>query len=118
MTSYGVATYWYFAPECFENNQNSKITTKVDIWSLGIILYEILFNKKPFCIDINTPYSMFKNNVIHNEDSIDFPNDVNISDNCKEFIINCLKFNQNERYDVYQALNSKFIQYLNLNKDN
>ena len=61
---------------------------------------------------------MFKNNVIHNEDSIDFPNDVNISDNCKEFIINCLKFNQNERYDVYQALNSKFIQYLNLNKDN
>ena len=34
MTSYGVGTYWHFALECFENNQNSKITRKVDIWSL------------------------------------------------------------------------------------
>lgn len=47
LTSQGVGTYWYLPPECFgaEDSINSqpKISNKVDIWSLGVVLYEMLF---------------------------------------------------------------------------
>ena len=37
LTSQGVGTYWYLPPECFI--PNASITTKVDIWSIGVIYY-------------------------------------------------------------------------------
>ena len=38
-------TYEYMAPEIFENEEYD---TSVDIWSLGILLYEILHGSSPF----------------------------------------------------------------------
>jgi len=51
LTSQGVgfiylyfSTYWYLPPECFiVNPQEAKISTKVDIWSVGVILFELLY---------------------------------------------------------------------------
>jgi tousled-like kinase len=47
LTSQGVGTYWYLPPETFAPC-NPVISNKVDIWSLGIIFYEMLFAKRPF----------------------------------------------------------------------
>ena len=41
LTSQGAGTYWYLPPECFA--ENPQITTKVDIWSIGVIYYEMLY---------------------------------------------------------------------------
>ena len=38
LTSQGVGTYWYLPPETFED-YNPQISSKVDVWSLGIIFY-------------------------------------------------------------------------------
>lgn len=48
LTSQGVGTYWYLPPECFESGKNATISTKVDVWSVGVIFYEMLFGERPF----------------------------------------------------------------------
>lgn len=110
LTSQGVGTYWYLPPECFEENKNIEINSKVDIWSLGVILYEIIFNKKPFGQGCSSQRKLVKDKIIQNAYSVEFPENPEISEKCKDFIKNCLKYKQSERYDAFQAFNSEFIQ--------
>ena len=110
LTSQGVGTYWYLPPECFEENKNIEINSKVDIWSLGVILYEIIFNKKPFGHGCSSQKKLVKDRIIQNAYSVEFPENPEISEKCKDFIRNCLKYKQSERYDAFQAFNSEFIQ--------
>ena len=110
LTSQGVGTYWYLPPECFEENKNIAINSKVDIWSLGVISFEMIFNKKPFGQGCSSQKNLVKEKIIQNAYKVEFPQKPEISDDLKDFIINCLKYNKKERYDVFQAFNSKFIQ--------
>ena len=110
LTSQGVGTYWYLPPECFEENKNIEINSKVDIWSLGVILYEIIFNKKPFGHGCSSQKKLVKDKIIQNAYSVEFPENPEISEKAKDFIQNCLKYKQSERYDAFQAFNSEFIQ--------
>lgn len=49
LTSQGAGTYWYLPPECFVVGKNPpKISSKVDVWSVGVIFYQCLYGKKPF----------------------------------------------------------------------
>jgi len=43
-----VGTIAYMAPEVLNRNNPDS---KVDIWALGVILYEFLTFKHPFCVD-------------------------------------------------------------------
>ena len=48
LTSVNVGTFWYLPPEVLDRSKTPQISTKVDIWSAGVIFYELLFKKKPF----------------------------------------------------------------------
>ena len=47
LTSQGVGTYWYLPPETFDE-YDPKISAKVDVWSVGVIFFELLYGRKPF----------------------------------------------------------------------
>merc|ERR1711874_104801 len=47
LTSQGAGTYWYLPPECFVVGKTPpKISSKVDVWSIGVICYQCLYGKK------------------------------------------------------------------------
>lgn len=87
LTSQGVGTYWYLPPECFEQGRTPPgISSKVDIWSVGVILYEMLFMKKPFGNSC-TQEKILKEGVMLNAKRVEFPAKPVISDDCKVRII-------------------------------
>jgi len=109
LTSQGVGTYWYLPPECFETGDPPpKISTKVDIWSVGVIYYEMMFGEKPFGNNMSQE-KILKDQVILTVDGVKFPAKPVISNDGKEFITNCLNKNPEKRWDVNLCLNSPYL---------
>ena len=73
----------YMAPEIIKNKQ---YTVKSDIWSFGIIIYEMLYGFIPY--RSNNIYNLIKT-IEKNE--LNFYNKSNISSNCKSLIRSMLK---------------------------
>lgn len=50
LTSQGAGTYWYLPPECFQMGSQAapRISNKVDVWSAGVIFYQMLYGRRPF----------------------------------------------------------------------
>ncbi len=62
LTSQGAGTYWYLPPECFVVGKNPpKISSKVDVWSIGVIFYQCLYGKK-VSVAGNMPQSCYSSN--------------------------------------------------------
>jgi tousled-like kinase len=100
LTSQGVGTYWYLPPECFQSSsENPLISTKVDIWSIGVIYYEMLFGCKPFGNQMSQE-KILQDKIILKSNGVVFPNTPNVSSEAKELILKCLEYDQNKRIDI------------------
>lgn len=111
LTSQGVGTYYYLPPECFIRDRENPIliSTKVDIWSLGVIFFEMLYGFRPFGHNLSQE-RILKDGIMLKAYSVTFPNRPNVSEDTKDFIRKALEYHQEDRMDVeaaYRMIHSK-----------
>jgi serine/threonine protein kinase len=95
-------TYAYMSPESLQEKLQNKSS---DIWSLGVFLYELYYNKEPFPGE--STEQMLE---LINKGKIDF--DQEIDPEGKEMILNLLKINPSDRPTIQQVLAHKFFKSL------
>ena len=73
-------------------------TIKCDVWSLGIILYELLVGQKPWFIEANAPSEMLLNKIMSL--NIQFPQSLQISDAVKALNLGMLQIKEEDRWSM------------------
>ena len=94
---------YYIAPEVFLQNYNNKI----DIWSMGVVLYIMLSGKVPFP---GRTEPEIITNVIKGEFHFNHPTFANVSEECKDLIRRCLVKEHDKRFNATEALNHVWIR--------
>jgi aurora kinase len=81
----------YVSPELLKRKSYNN---KIDVWSVGILTYELLFGRVPF--DIATEQDFMK--IV--EDEIKFSKATKVSDEAKDFILICLEKDPRDRFTL------------------
>ena len=93
-------TYEYMAPEVIRGDYQDE---KVDVWSLGILLYELLHGKTPF--RSSAPLDI-QRNIVEGKFCID----KRLSPAAIDLLRRVLRANPDDRYSVEQVLSHTFIK--------
>ncbi|XP_026425113.1 serine/threonine-protein kinase TOUSLED-like isoform X1 [Papaver somniferum] len=110
LTSQGAGTYWYLPPECFELSRTPLISSKVDVWSAGVLFYQMLFGKRPFGHD-QTQERILREDTIIRARKVEFPSRPTVSSEAKDLIRRCLTYNQADRPDVLTIAQDPYLSY-------
>jgi len=97
-----IATCDYTAPEVL---RGECPTTKSDLWSIGVIIYEMLYGFAPFSGKSIQETAL---RVIHWKHSLRFPNTPQVSSVAKDLLIHIL-CDHNQRYDYEQIIHHPFF---------
>ena len=95
----------YMSPELVNHEEYSK---EIDVWSLGVLLYEMVHGYSPFRPD--KPNFKAKD-VIENIRLHKLKFNKNVSQKCKELIYHLLDEDPNKRYKVEDIFYSDFVKF-------
>lgn len=110
LTSQGAGTYWYLPPECFVVGKTPpKISSKVDVWSVGVIFYQCLYGKKPFGHN-QSQATILEENIILKATEVVFPPKPAVSTEAKAFIRRCLQYRKEDRVDVLTLASDDYLK--------
>jgi tousled-like kinase len=111
LTSPGYGSYWYLPPECFVSPEGDeaplKISSKVDVWSVGIIFFQMLYGKRPMGNDLKPGKQLIE--TIVRSQSVEFPIEPVISAEAKDFISRCLSPDVNKRPDILSIFEDAYL---------
>ncbi|KAK4780129.1 hypothetical protein SAY87_016235 [Trapa incisa] len=108
LTSQGAGTYWYLPPECFDISKTPLISSKVDVWSAGVMFYQMLFGRRPFGHD-QTQERILREDTIIKAHRVEFPSRPAVSNEAKELIRRCLTYDQADRPDVLTIAQDPYL---------
>ncbi|OMJ69845.1 hypothetical protein SteCoe_32318 [Stentor coeruleus] len=100
MTCTQLGSPMYMAPEIFHDDQ---YTIKADIWSLGIVFYEILTGRAPFIC------STMVELISKQNEQVEFPFTSSLPEEAKDLILLMLNKNPELRPDCKSLLKHKFF---------
>lgn len=109
LTSQGAGTYWYLPPECFKKD-SPRICTKVDVFSAGVIFYQMLYGKRPFGEGMSQE-QIFHEGTITKATSVDFPATPKVSAECKEVVRRCLAHRAGDRPDITRLVEDPYFSF-------
>jgi len=117
LTSQGAGTYWYLPPECFVSHafaasqgEPAKISNKVDVWSTGVIFFELLFGKRPFGAGKSQEMLLKEAMATANAFTLVVPQTPKVSLDAKNFLSRLLTEDRDSRPDVHEAYNDNYIR--------
>lgn len=94
-------TYVYMAPEIMKNKEYDSL---VDIWSFGVILYELLTGSYPF---YGNNLRILKENI--EKGKYGLPKDLLLSYSCIDLLNRCLQFDTKKRITHEELLEHSFF---------
>ena len=113
LTSANVGTFWYLPPEIFDRSQTPLISNKLDVWSTGVIFYQLLFGKKPFGEGMNQA-KMMREGFLEMTKECVFPEEPlkrgRVSREATEFIQACLERDPKRRLSASQAYDHPYFK--------
>ncbi|KAI9033470.1 kinase-like domain-containing protein, partial [Hyaloraphidium curvatum] len=95
-------TPFYLAPEIVVG---MSYTTKVDMWSLGCIAYQLLVGVTPFQSSVS--FEQLYHRIVTADYA--FPDDIPLSDLAKDFVSSLLVADPNRRFSAGQAMRHPWI---------
>jgi len=101
----------YCAPERFTQSPQSKA---VDMWSLGCILYFLLFGKPPFGTDTSDEEAIGPDIEESVSNGVSFPSRCSLSDSGKDLILRLLNPDPERRLTVDGLLRHSWVQQFEL----
>ena len=100
-----IGTLIYCSPEVIANNYNESC----DIWSCGVLMYCLLSGNFPFRGEDEEEITR---KIISGKYEFDIDNFNGVSDEAKDLISKCLKYDINKRIKIHDALNHRFFDDL------
>ena len=110
LTSQGAGTYWYLPPECFVVGQTPpRISSKVDVWSVGVIFYQMLYGVRPFG-EGQSQEQLLSRHTMLSATHVSFPSKPAVTEEAKAFVRVCLTHSQADRPDVHKLCESPYLR--------
>jgi serine/threonine protein kinase len=109
----GGGTAWYLPPECFpapgaRHETPPVVTPKVDVWSAGVVLFEMLFGRRPFAEGMNQERFWREAPALFRE-PLAVPDEPPVSPEARAFLRRCLTPAPAARPSVADLLRDPFL---------
>jgi len=110
LTSQGAGTYWYLPPECFVMDEDVpvRISNKVDVWSIGVIFFQMLYGRRPFGHG-QSQDRILTDHTMLNAKEVMFPAEPHVSEPGKQFIRDCLQYDQALRPTISKLCENAYV---------